>query len=138
MYEIDGNRVGTGADSKCPAAGTGAERRARRNLAGDVETGARDGSEGARKRLRATSEIRTARRPDADATAQAAANGASQTAVATTAEAPAPEIRRRPTRARTPAEPLQMYPYLRSELTRIGALTALIAIALGALTFVLG
>ena len=93
----------------------------------------------------ATSEIRTAMRPDADATA---ANGSAQigaTAVAAseaTTAMPAPEtaniIRRRGARARTPAEPLQMYPYLRSELTRIGALTAIMAVALVALTFVLG
>jgi len=85
--------------------------------------------------------------PDPEATA---ANGPDQAAVQTAVQAapeaaaatPAPEaaniIRRRPTRARTPAEPLQMYPYLRSELTRIGVLTALIAVALGVLTFVLG
>lgn len=85
--------------------------------------------------------------PDPEATA---ANGQDQAAVQTAVQAtpeapaatPAPEaasvIRRRPTRARTPAEPLQMYPYLRSELTRIGVLTALIAVALGVLTFVLG
>ena len=93
----------------------------------------------------AVSEIRTARRPDADATA---ANGSAQigaTAVVAsdaTAATPTPETanltRRRGARARTPAEPLQMYPYLRSELARIGALTAIMAVALVALTFVLG
>ena len=46
--------------------------------------------------------------------------------------------RRRSSRARAPMEPLQMYPYLGSELRRIGALTGLMAVALGVLTFVLG
>ena len=89
-----------------------------------------------------SSQRRGARRPAGDASA---ANGAAQVAVQTAPEAQAesaPEtqniIRRRNARARTPVEPLQMYPYLRSELTRIGVLTAIIAIALGALTFVLG
>ena len=92
----------------------------------------------------ATSEIRTARRPDADATAAngSAQIGATSVAASEAAMAPTPETanltRRRGARARTPAEPLQMYPYLRSELTRIGALTAMIAVALVALTFVLG
>ena len=92
----------------------------------------------------AASEIRTARRPDADATAAngSAQIGATSVAASEAAMAPTPETanltRRRGARARTPAEPLQMYPYLRSELTRIGALTAMIAVALVALTFVLG
>ena len=46
--------------------------------------------------------------------------------------------RRRSSRARAPMEPLQMYPFLGSELRRIGALTGLMAIALAVLTFVLG
>lgn len=102
------------------------------------------------RRQRGSSVSQQSRRrtaPDPEATA---ANGPDQAAVQTAVQAtpeapaatPAPEaaniIRRRPTRARTPAEPLQMYPYLRSELTRIGVLTALIAVALGVLTFVLG
>lgn len=47
------------------------------------------------------------------------------------------QTRRRSTRARAPLEPLQMYPYLGSELRRIGALTGLMAITLTILTFVL-
>ena len=102
------------------------------------------------RRQRGSSVSQQSRRRTAPAPEATAANGpdqaAIQTAVQATPEAPAatpvPEpaniIRRRPTRARTPAEPLQMYPYLRSELTRIGVLTALIAVALGVLTFVLG
>lgn len=52
--------------------------------------------------------------------------------------AAAPSTRRRSSRARTPLEPLQMYPYLGSELRRIGALTGLVAITLAVLTVVLG
>lgn len=102
------------------------------------------------RRQRGSSVSQQSRRRTAPAPEATAANGPDQAAVQTAVEAtpeapaatPAPEaaniIRRRPTRARTPAEPLQMYPYLRSELTRIGVLTALIAVALGVLTFVLG
>ena len=102
------------------------------------------------RRQRGSSASQQSRRPTAPAPEATAANGPDQVAVQTAVQAtpeapaatPAPEaasvIRRRPTRARTPAEPLQMYPYLRSELTRIGVLTALIAVALGVLTFVLG
>ena len=42
--------------------------------------------------------------------------------------------RRRSARARTPSEPLPMYAHLGSELRRIGALTALMAVALAVLT----
>ena len=102
------------------------------------------------RRQRGSSVSQQSRRRTAPAPEATAANGPDQAAVQTAVQAtpeapaatPAPEaaniIRRRPTRARTPAEPLQMYPYLRSELTRIGVLTALIAVALGVLTFVLG
>ena len=102
------------------------------------------------RRQRGSSVSQQSRRRTAPAPEATAANGPGQAAVQTAVQAtpdapaatPAPEaasvIRRRPTRARTPAEPLQMYPYLRSELTRIGVLTALIAVALGVLTFVLG
>ena len=45
--------------------------------------------------------------------------------------------RRRASRPRTPVEPLQMYPYLGSELRRIGALSGLVAITLAVLTVVL-
>lgn len=54
------------------------------------------------------------------------------------AAAPATTARRRSSRARTPVEPLQMYPYLGSELRRIGALSVLVAITLAVLTVVLG
>ena len=102
------------------------------------------------RRQRGSPVSQQSRRRTAPAPEATAANGPDQAAVQTAVQAtpeapaatPAPEaaniIRRRPTRARTPAEPLQMYPYLRSELTRIGVLTALIAVALGVLTFVLG
>lgn len=102
------------------------------------------------RRQRGISVSQQSRRRTAPAPEATAANGQDQAAVQTSVQAtpeapaatPAPEaaniIRRRPTRARTPAEPLQMYPYLRSELTRIGVLTALIAVALGVLTVVLG
>ena len=95
------------------------------------------------RRQRGSSVSQQSRRRTAPAPEATAANGPDQAAVQTAVQAtpeapaatPAPEaaniIRRRPTRARTPAEPLQMYPYLRSELTRI-------AVALGVLTFVLG
>ena len=43
-------------------------------------------------------------------------------------------VRRRAARARTPSEPLPMYAHLGSELRRIGALTALMAVALAVLT----
>lgn len=43
-------------------------------------------------------------------------------------------VRRRSARARTPSEPLPMYAHLGSELRRIGALTALMVVALAVLT----
>ena len=112
----------------------------RRNRGGRRQRGS-SVSQQSRRRTAPAPEATAANGPD-----QVANQAAVQTAVQATPEAPAatpaPEaaniIRRRPTRARTPAEPLQMYPYLRSELTRIGVLTALIAVALGVLTFVLG
>lgn len=113
-------------------------------------SGRRRNRGGRRQRVSSVSQPQQSRRRTAPAPEATAANGPDQVAVQTGVQAtpeapaatPAPEaaniIRRRPTRARTPAEPLQMYPYLRSELTRIGVLTALIAVALGVLTFVLG
>ncbi len=106
----------------------------RRNRGGRRQRGS---SASQQSRLRTAPEATAANGPD-----QAAVQTAVQATPEAPAATPAPEaasvIRRRPTRARTPAEPLQMYPYLRSELTRIGVLTALIAVALGVLTFVLG
>ena len=43
-------------------------------------------------------------------------------------------VRRRSARARMPSEPLPMYAHLGSELRRIGALTALMVVALAVLT----
>ena len=118
--------------------------RNRRRAQSQAQLSGRRRNRGGRRQRRdaavtsSTSEIRTGRSSVAGANAATAANGASQTGVASTVETAAPEIRRRAARPRTPAEPLQMYPYLRSELTRIGALTGIMAVALVALTFVLG
>ena len=83
-------------------------------------------------------EVRRQARPS-PATATASAPETPSTARAQeTTPAVATQARRRSSRARAPMEPLQMYPYLGSELRRIGALTGLMAIALAVLTFVLG
>ena len=121
--------------------------RNRRRAQSQAQLSGRRRNRGGRRQRGSSVSQQSRRRTAPEATA---ANGPDQAAVQTAVQAtpeapattPAPEtasvIRRRPTRARTPAEPLQMYPYLRSELTRIGVLTALIAVALGVLTFVLG
>lgn len=79
-----------------------------------------------------------------------ASGGAAQAAVLDVSGAPAAEVgggaqsaasaitRKRSARARAPLAPLPMYAHLKSELVRIGALTALMAVALAVLTVFLG
>ena len=80
-----------------------------------------------RRQARPTVATAVAPRPEASAPVQ------TQQA----APSPTSSPRRRSSRPRAPVEPLQMYPYLGSELRRIGALTSLVAITLAVLTVVL-
>ena len=84
-------------------------------------------------------QVRRQARPTTDAVTTTSTQEAP--AAVQTRETTAPvaaQTRRRSARARAPMEPLQMYPYLGSELRRIGALTGLMVITLAVLTFVLG
>lgn len=97
---------------------------------------------GGRPRAQATAATTTAARPPevrrqssaSTPTAERLAGTSQRQQAVTPATAP---TRRRTSRPRAPVEPLQMYPYLGSELRRIGALSGLVAITLAVLTVVL-
>ena len=97
----------------------------------------------------ATQEIRRGGwRSAADGGESAQTAGAAQASVLNVSGAPAADgggqtaasaiTRKRSARARAPLAPLPMYAHLKSELVRIGALTALMAVALAVLTVFLG
>ena len=83
-------------------------------------------------------EVRRQTRPAAKTAAAPVPEVASTAQTQETKSPVATQSRRRSSRARAPMEPLRMYPYLGSELRRIGALTGVMAITLAVLTFVLG